>query len=62
MALAVVVRYGRNLRNLPQLRNAVLCFVVVSFLAAGIAGFFGAEIDDHAPVQGGRTLHLVSGE
>lgn len=62
MACAVFVKYGREIKNHPQLRNAVLCFVLVSFLAAGIAGFFGAEIDDHAPVRGGSTLHLVHGE
>jgi hypothetical protein len=39
----------------------VLCFVVVSLLAAGIAGFFGAEIDDNAPVRGGATIHLMQG-
>ncbi len=62
MAFAVVYRYGRSLRNHTELRNAVLCFVLVSFVAAGIAGFFGAELDAHAPVEGGRTLHLISGE
>lgn len=62
MAFAVFSKYGRAIRNHPQLRNTVLCFVLISLLAAGIAGFFGAEIDDHAPVRGGSTLHLVHGE
>jgi uncharacterized membrane protein len=62
MAAVVVFKYGRSLRNHTQLRNTVLCFVLISFLAAGIAGFFGAEIDDHAPVQGGSTIRLVHGE
>jgi hypothetical membrane protein len=62
MAAAVFIKYGRNLREHPQVRNAVLCFVLISFLAAGIAGFFGAEIDDHAPVRGGLTIQLVHGE
>jgi hypothetical protein len=61
MAAAVFTRYGRAIRNHPALRNAVLCFVVVSLVAAGIAGFFGAEIDDQAPVRGGATIHLMSG-
>lgn len=62
MASAVFIKYGREIKNHPQLRNAVLCFVLVSFLAAGIAGFFGAEIDDHAPIRGGSTIRLVHGE
>jgi hypothetical protein len=61
MACAVFIRYGRGIKNHPQLRNAVLCFVLVSLLAAGIAGFFGAEIDDHAPVAGGSTIRLLQG-
>jgi hypothetical protein len=62
MAAGVFLRYGRSLRNHPQLRNAVLVFVMVSLLAAGIAGFFGAMINKNAPVEGGDTLHLVNGE
>lgn len=62
MVSAVFIKYGREIRNHPQLRNTVLCFVLISFLAAGIAGFFGAEIDDHAPVRGGSTIRLVHGE
>lgn len=60
MATVVFARYGRGIRNYPQLRNTVLCFVLISLLAAGIAGFFGAEIDDHAPVKGGTTIHLYT--
>jgi hypothetical protein len=62
MAAAVVIRYGRDLRNHPQLRAAVLSFTLISFLAAGIAGFFGAMLAKNAPVEGGRVIHLMSGE
>ena len=62
MAAAVFVKYGRNLRRHRQLRSAVLCFVVISFLAAGIAGFFGAMLDKYASVQGGQTIQLIHGE
>jgi hypothetical protein len=61
MAAAVFFRYGRNLRSHPSLRNAVLAFVCASLLAAGVAGFFGAEIDDRAPVKGGATIQLLQG-
>ncbi|MGA8729262.1 MAG: hypothetical protein WB608_10975 [Terracidiphilus sp.] len=62
MTAVVFIKYGRNLRRQPQLRNAVLSFTLVSFLAAGIAGFFGAMLNKHAPVEGGRTIHLLHGE
>jgi hypothetical protein len=62
MATAVFLRYGRNLRRHPQLHSAVLGFVFVSMLAAGIAGFFGAMLNKSAPVQGGKTIRLVSGQ
>lgn len=60
MATAVFLRYGSRLREHLQLRRVILAFVVVSFFAAGIASFFGAEIDDYAPARG--AIHLVQGE
>ena len=62
MASAVFLKYGSAIRNHPRLRSAVLSFVVVSFLAAGIAGFFGAMINKNAPVAGGSVIHLMRGE
>ncbi len=62
MACAVFVKYGSSLRTQPQLRNAVLGFLLVSFFAAGIAGFLGAMINKNAPVEGGSTIRLVQGE
>lgn len=58
MAAYVFIRYGRDLRNHRQLRAAVLSFALVSFIAAGVAGFFGAMINKNAPVQGGHTIQL----
>jgi hypothetical protein len=62
MVAFIFIRYGRALRNHRQLRAAVLCFAVVSFVAAGIAGFCGAMINKYAPVQGGTTVQLSQGE
>jgi len=62
MAAAVFIKYGRSLKNHPQLRAVVLCFMVTSFLAAGIAGIFGAMLNKHAPVEGGPTVKLMRGE
>ena len=62
MAASVVLQYGRNLKNHPQLRAAVLAFVWISLLAAGVAGFFGAMINKNAPVEGGPVIHIMQGE
>src|ERR1700735_1503530 len=59
MVAFVFMRYGRELSHHQQLRAAVLGFAVASFLAAGIAGFFGAMINKQAPVQGGVTIKLT---
>ncbi len=63
MAAAVFIRYGGRLKNRDHgsLRSAVLGFVVVSFLAAGIAGFFGAMLNKNAPVSGGPTIQITQG-
>jgi len=62
MAAFIAIKYARDLRNHPQLRIALHGFVVISLLAAGIAGFFGAMLDKNAPVDGGETIKLVQGE
>jgi hypothetical protein len=62
MVAFVFIKYGRDLRNHRQLRSAVLCFTLVSFVSAGIAGFFGAMIDKYAPVQGGNKIQITQGE
>jgi len=62
MVAFVFARYGRNLKNHPHLRTAVLVFATASFLATGIAGFFGAMLNKYAPVQGGNTIELGHGE
>jgi hypothetical protein len=61
MAAAVFIQYGRDIRKHPALRNAVLSFTLASFVAAGIAGFFGAMLNKYAPVQGGDIIHIVHG-
>jgi len=62
MAAFVFIRYDRNLANHRQLRTAVLVFTAASFVAAGVAGFFGAMINKYAPVQGGNTIRITHGE
>ncbi len=62
MVAFVFIQYGRDLKNHRQLRAAVLCFAVISFVAAGVAGFCGAMINKYAPVQGGHTIQLSQGK
>jgi hypothetical protein len=62
MVAFVFIKYGRDLRNHRQLRVAVLCFVLASFVAAGVAGFFGAMITKSAPVYGGHMIQLSAVE
>jgi len=42
-----------------QVRNAVLGLAAAAFLAAAIAGAWGAMIDKKAPVQGGPTYQFM---
>ncbi|MGA2889790.1 MAG: hypothetical protein ABSE51_17215 [Terracidiphilus sp.] len=58
MVAFVFAKYGRDLQNHRQLRAAVLGFALASFVAAAVAGFFGAMINKYAPVQGGPTIQL----
>ena len=61
MVAFVFIRYGSELKKHRQLRSAVIGFALVSFFAAGVAGFFGAMINKYAPVQGGHTIQLSHG-
>jgi hypothetical protein len=61
-AAAIAIKYGRDLRFHPQLRSALQVFIVISLVAAGIAGIFGAMLNKNAPVEGGQTIYLVQGE
>ena len=61
MVAGVFLQYGRDIRRHPALRTAVLTFTLVAFLAAGVAGFFGAMLNKYAPVQGGSIIHITHG-
>jgi hypothetical protein len=61
-AAAIFFRYGRRLREYTTLRSFTLCFVLLSFVCAGIAGFWGAMINKVAPIEGGHTIVLMTPE
>lgn len=62
MAATVFNKYRGGLRKQPQLRAAVLSFVAISFVAAGIAGFFGAMLNKHAPTEGGARIRIMGAD
>jgi hypothetical protein len=59
MIAYVFIKYGSNLPMEREVRNAVFAFGVAAFIAATIAGLFGALIDKRAPVQGGPVIRLM---
>jgi hypothetical protein len=61
MVAYVFIKYGSDLSRHRQVRKAVLAFCAAAFIAAGIAGIFGAFINKHAPVQGGPEIKLMEG-
>jgi hypothetical protein len=46
-----VVYYGAQLIRRGEIRNAILVFFTLAFVAAGVAGLFGAFITKAAPVS-----------
>lgn len=59
MAAAVVIRHRNQLMRYASLRLTLQGFIVLSLVAAGIAGFFGAMLDKAAPVGGGASIQIV---
>ncbi len=46
----VVIYYGPRLSNEPAMRKVLIALFVMAFVAAGIAGLFGAFINKVAPI------------
>jgi hypothetical protein len=59
MVAYVMTTYQRSMHEHPQIRRAVLVFVLTALGAAGVAGMFGAMLNKYAPVNGGSTIHLA---
>jgi uncharacterized membrane protein len=59
MVAYVLIKHRLVMNKYPQIRTTVLLFALVALFAGSVAGFFGAMIVDHAPVNGGATIHLV---
>ena len=61
-AAYLVWRYGLHLHALQAVRRALFCLLALAFVAAGIAGFFGAMLNKYAPVRGGAQIMLMHGD
>ena len=61
MVAYIFIKYGSELSRHRQVRNAAFTFVVAAFIAASIAGMFGALLNKKAPVQGGAVIKLMEG-
>ena len=60
MVAYVFAKYGPAITKHGQMRTAVLAFVVVAFVATGVAGAFGAFLNKYAPVRGGATITIMN--
>jgi len=47
----VVIRYGSKLAHEEKIRQALIVLFLIAFLAAGVAGLFGAFINKVAPIR-----------
>jgi hypothetical protein len=59
MVAWVMIKHRTAWNASCQVRNAVLGFAAAAFLAAAIAGGWGAMINKQAPVHGGNTVTLM---
>ena len=59
MVAWVLMKHRAACNARRAIRNAVLGFTAVAFLAAAIAGGWGAMIDKKAPVEGGQSIPLM---
>jgi hypothetical protein len=59
MVAYVFTRYASDLSKNRGVRNAVLAFGIAAFLAAAIAGMFGAFLNKRAPIQGGAVIRIM---
>jgi hypothetical protein len=58
----IFLKYRGQLRRHWGMREAVIGFVVLAFLATATAGFFGAMLNKNAPVRGGANIVLMGGK
>ena len=59
MVAYVFTRYGYTITKFRQIRTATLVFIVVAFIATGVAGAFGAFLNKYAPIRGGAEIQLL---
>ena len=57
----IFAKYGAGLARQRPLRRAALTFMVVAFVATGVAGAFGAFLNKYAPIRGGPVIQIMQG-
>lgn len=61
MVASVFIKYGSHLSRHRQIRRTAFSFTMAAFIAAAIAGAFGALLNKNAPVRGGTVIKLMEG-
>jgi hypothetical protein len=61
MVAWVFIKYGSDLSKHRQVRKAAFAFTAAAFIAAAIAGTFGALLNKNAPVRGGTVIKWMEG-
>lgn len=59
MVVYVFIKYGPGIALFRDMRRAILGFVLVAFIATGVAGAMGAFLNKYAPVRGGGQIVIM---
>jgi len=59
MVAWILMKHRAAWNALPAVRTTVLGFAATAFLAAALAGGWGAMIDKKAPVEGGGSIQIM---
>jgi phosphoglycerol transferase MdoB-like AlkP superfamily enzyme len=61
MVAYIFIKYGSDLSKHRQVRKTAFAFAVAAFIAATIAGAFGALLNKNAPIRGGAVITIMEG-
>lgn len=61
MVAYIFIKYGSDLSKHRQVRKATFVFALTAFIAAALAGMFGAILNKKAPIRGGTIVTIMQG-